>query len=53
VLAFSLLAGAVLGGVLAFMRESLDKTVHDARSLQLDYDQVVLAEIPNVRRKRA
>jgi polysaccharide chain length determinant protein (PEP-CTERM system associated) len=53
VLAFSLLAGAVLGGVLAFLRESLDKTVHDARTLQLDFDQAVLAEIPNVRRKRA
>jgi succinoglycan biosynthesis transport protein ExoP len=53
VLAFSLLAGAVLGGVLAFTRESLDKTVHDARTLQLDFDQAVLAEIPNVRRKRA
>ena len=53
VFAFSLIAGAVLGGVLAMTREYLDKTVHDARMLQHEFDQVVLAEVPHFRRKRA
>jgi polysaccharide chain length determinant protein (PEP-CTERM system associated) len=53
VIAFSLFAGALLGGLLALTREYLDKSVHDARTLQQEFDQVVLAEIPNVRRKRA
>jgi polysaccharide chain length determinant protein (PEP-CTERM system associated) len=53
VFAFSVFAGALLGAVLAFLREYLDKTVHDARTLQHEYDQVVLAEIPHLRRKRA
>ena len=43
----------ILGGVLAFTREYLDKTVHDARTLQHEFDQVVLAEVPHLRRKRA
>ncbi len=53
VFAFSVIAGAVLGGALALTREYLDKTVHDARTLQHEFDQVVLAEVPNLRRKRA
>ena len=53
VFAFSVFAGAILGAGLAFVREYLDKTVHDARTLQHEYDQVVLAEIPHLRRKRA
>lgn len=53
VFAFSVFAGAILGAVLAFTREYLDKTVHDARTLQHEFDQVVLAEIPHLRRKRA
>ena len=53
VFAFSLIAGAVLGGVLAMTREYLDNTVHDARALQHEFDQVVLAEVPHFRRKRA
>jgi polysaccharide chain length determinant protein (PEP-CTERM system associated) len=53
VFAFSVIAGAVLGGALAMTREYLDKTVHDARTLQHEFDQVVLAEVPHLRRKRA
>jgi polysaccharide chain length determinant protein (PEP-CTERM system associated) len=53
VFAFSVFVGAILGAALAFLREYLDKTVHDARTLQHEYDQVVLAEIPHLRRKRA
>ena len=53
VFAFSVFAGAILGAALAFVREYLDKTVHDARTLQHEYHQVVLAEIPHLRRKRA
>jgi succinoglycan biosynthesis transport protein ExoP len=53
VFAFSVIAGAVLGGVLALTREYLDTTVHDARTLQHEFDQVVLAEVPHLRRKRA
>ena len=53
VFAFSIVAGAVLGGALALTREYLDKTVHDARTLQHEFDQIVLAEVPHLRRKRA
>jgi polysaccharide biosynthesis transport protein len=53
VFAFSVFAGALLGGALAFTREYLDKTVHDARTLQHEFDQPVLAEIPHLRSKRA
>jgi capsular polysaccharide biosynthesis protein len=53
VFAFAVIAGAVLGGALALTREYLDKTVHDARALQHEFDQVVLAEVPHFRRKRA
>jgi uncharacterized protein involved in exopolysaccharide biosynthesis len=53
VFAFCLIAGAVLGGALALTREYLDKSVHDARALQHEFEQVVLAEVPHLRRKRA
>jgi polysaccharide chain length determinant protein (PEP-CTERM system associated) len=53
VFAFSVFAGALVGGVPAFTREYLDKTVHDARTLQHEFDQPVLAEIPHLRSKRA
>ncbi len=53
VFAFAVAVGAVLGGALALTREYLDKTVHDARTLQHEFDQVVLAEVPHLRRKRA
>jgi polysaccharide chain length determinant protein (PEP-CTERM system associated) len=53
VFAFAVIAGAVLGGALALTREYLDTTVHDARALQHEFDQVVLAEVPHLRRKRA
>ena len=53
VFAFSILAGALVGGVLAFTREYLDTSVYDARTLQHEFDQPVLAEIPHLRRKRA
>lgn len=46
VLAFSLLAGVALGGGLALAREYLDRAVYDTRTLQHEFDRVVLAEIP-------
>lgn len=46
VLAFSVLAGFVVGGGLALAREYLDRTIYDTRSLQHEFGRVVLAEIP-------
>lgn len=48
VLLFSALAGIVLGALLAFAREYLDRSVHDARSLQGEFELPVLAEIPRI-----
>ena len=48
VLLLSALGGIVLGGLLAFAREYLDRSVHDARALQSEFDLPVLAEIPRI-----
>jgi len=40
--------GIVLGGLLAFAREYLDRSVHDARALQSQFELPVLAEIPHI-----
>jgi succinoglycan biosynthesis transport protein ExoP len=40
--------GIVLGGGLAFGREYLDRSVHDARALQSEFELPVLAEIPRI-----
>jgi succinoglycan biosynthesis transport protein ExoP len=42
------LGGIVLGGLLAFAREYLDRSVHDARALQSQFELPVLAEIPHI-----
>jgi len=41
-------AGFVLGGGLAFGREYLDRSVHDARGLRDEFELPVLAEIPRI-----
>jgi succinoglycan biosynthesis transport protein ExoP len=41
-------AGLVLGGGLAFGREYLDRSVHDARGLRDEFDLPILAEIPRI-----
>jgi polysaccharide chain length determinant protein (PEP-CTERM system associated) len=41
--------GAALGGVLAFGREFLDRSIRDPRKLQEEFDVPVLAEIPRIR----
>lgn len=47
VIAFSLLAGVAAGLGLAVLREFMDRTVHDRRTLQQEFDRPVLAEIPH------
>ena len=42
------LMGVAAGIALTFAREYLDRTVHDARALQLEFDLPVLAEIPRI-----
>jgi succinoglycan biosynthesis transport protein ExoP len=44
----ALLMGSVAGGVLAFGREYLDRSVYDARALQSEFNLPVLAEIPRI-----
>ena len=44
----ALLMGVVAGGVLAFGREYLDRSVYDARALQTEFNLPVLAEIPRI-----
>jgi capsular polysaccharide biosynthesis protein len=46
----ALIAGCVLGGALAVGREFLDRSVHDARALQNEFELPVLAEIPRIHR---
>jgi polysaccharide chain length determinant protein (PEP-CTERM system associated) len=41
-------AGLVLGAVLLVGREFLDRSVHDARSLQSEFELPVLGEIPTI-----
>jgi succinoglycan biosynthesis transport protein ExoP len=44
----ALLMGVVAGGVLAFGREYLDRSVYDASALQTEFNLPVLAEIPRI-----
>jgi polysaccharide biosynthesis transport protein len=50
VMLLSLLGGIVVGAVLAFGREYLDRSVHDAHGLQAEFELPVLAEIPHIAR---
>jgi polysaccharide chain length determinant protein (PEP-CTERM system associated) len=47
-LIMAVLAGIVLGGVLAFGREYLDSTIYDGRTLQREFAVPVLVEIPKI-----
>jgi uncharacterized protein involved in exopolysaccharide biosynthesis len=49
ILLLALGLGLGLGGALAFAREYLDWSVHDARLLEDEFDVPVLAEIPRIR----
>ena len=46
----SLMVGFALGAALAVGREFMDRSVHDARALQSEFDVPVLGEIPKIHR---
>jgi polysaccharide chain length determinant protein (PEP-CTERM system associated) len=48
VLLFAALLGVIAGAGLAFAREYLDRSVHDVRTLQNEFELPVLAEIPRI-----
>jgi len=48
VMLMAMVAGFVLGGIFAFGREYLDRSVHDARGLRNEFELPVLAEIPRI-----
>jgi polysaccharide biosynthesis transport protein len=48
VMLLAILGGIVVGAALAFGREYLDRSVHDVRALQSEFDLPVLAEIPHI-----
>lgn len=50
VLLMAFAAGLMLGGVLLVGREFVDRSVHDARSLQSEFELPVLGEIPTIHR---
>ena len=50
ILAMSLAAGLALGAGLLVAREFLDRSVHDARALQSEFELPVLGEIPTIHR---
>jgi succinoglycan biosynthesis transport protein ExoP len=49
ILLIAVALGIAVGGVSAFGREYLDRSVHDARTLEEAFDVPVLAEIPRIR----
>jgi polysaccharide chain length determinant protein (PEP-CTERM system associated) len=49
-LAMALAAGLMLGAVLLVGREFMDRSVHDARALQSEFELPVLGEIPTIHR---
>jgi uncharacterized protein involved in exopolysaccharide biosynthesis len=48
IIAMSIVAGLVLGAAAALGREFLDRSVHDVRALQNEFDVPVLGEIPRI-----
>jgi capsular polysaccharide biosynthesis protein len=48
ILLFAALLGVIVGAGLAFAREYLDRSVHDVRTLQNEFELPVLAEIPRI-----
>jgi polysaccharide chain length determinant protein (PEP-CTERM system associated) len=47
VLGASVIVGLGLGGALALLREFMDRSVHDRRTLEAEFGRSVLAEIPH------
>jgi uncharacterized protein involved in exopolysaccharide biosynthesis len=50
IMIMALAAGLMLGGVLLVGREFVDRSVHDARALQSEFELPVLGEIPTIQR---
>jgi succinoglycan biosynthesis transport protein ExoP len=48
IMAIAIVAGLVLGAAAALGREFLDRSVHDSRALQTEFDVPVLGEIPRI-----
>jgi protein tyrosine kinase modulator len=48
IIALSIVAGLVLGAAAAIGREFLDRSVHDVRALQTEFEVPVLGEIPRI-----
>ncbi len=48
IMVMAIAAGLVLGAVAAIGREFLDRSVHDARALQTEFEVPVLGEIPRI-----
>ena len=48
IMAMAIVAGLVLGACAAIGREFLDRSVHDSRALQSEFDLPVLGEIPRI-----
>lgn len=48
IMAMAVVAGLVLGACAAIGREFLDRSVHDSRALQSEFDLPVLGEIPRI-----
>jgi succinoglycan biosynthesis transport protein ExoP len=48
IMAMAVVAGLVLGACAAIGREFLDRSVHDSRALQNEFDLPVLGEIPRI-----
>jgi polysaccharide biosynthesis transport protein len=49
-LLMAIAAGFVLGAAMVMGREFLDRSVHDARALQSEFEVPVLGEIPRINR---
>ena len=48
IMALAVVAGLVLGAAVALGREFLDRSVHDSRALQNEFEVPVLGEIPRI-----
>jgi polysaccharide biosynthesis transport protein len=48
IVALAIGAGFVLGAAAAIGREFLDRSIHDVRALQNEFDVPVLGEIPRI-----
>jgi capsular polysaccharide biosynthesis protein len=48
IMALAIVAGLVLGAGAALGRELLDRSVHDSRALEHEFEVPVLGEIPRI-----